>query len=137
MINQNPHNEEKIVLFIDGELDKDQFIEVREHLRDCSECKEIYLQYLSVKKDTSLFYKTLDNDRFKLKLESIVGDKYKYAIILLFFLFASIGIIILNTRQSEKINTNNLILEDQIDKQIIKMEREIDLIKNQMSKEIL
>lgn len=137
MININSHIEDKIVLLIDGELDKDQLIEVKEHLKDCPECKEIYRQYLSIKKETSSFYKAIDKKKIKPRQGAIIAYKYKYALVLLFLLFASIGIIFINTKRNEKVNTNNLIYEDQIDKQIINMEREIEFLKNQMSIEVL
>jgi hypothetical protein len=56
---------------------------------------------------------------------------------LLFLLFASIGVLLINTKHNKKINSENLMLEDQIDKQIINMERKLDLLKTQMSKEVL
>lgn len=136
MINDKSHIEEKIVLLIDGELDKDQIIEVKEHLKYCTECKEVYRQFLSIKKETSTFYKTIGKRKIEPIQRTVIG--YKYALVLLLFLLvASVGIIFFNTKQSEKINTNNLIPEDQIDKQIINMEREIDFLKKQMSVEIL
>ena len=136
MINDKSHIEEKIVLLIDGELDKDQIIEVKKHLKDCPECKEVYRQLLSIKNETSTFYKTIGKRKIEAIQRTVIG--YKYALVLLLFLLvASVGIIFLNTKQSEKINTINLIHEDQIDKQIINMEREIDLLKKQMSVEVL
>lgn len=136
MIKNNSHIEEKIVLLLDGELDKDQIIEVKEHLKDCSECKEVYMQYLNIKKETSSFYKAIKR-KIKPAQRTIIGYKIKYALVLLFLLVTSIGIIFITTKQNNKINTNNLILEDQIDKQIINMEREIDFLKKQMSLEVL
>lgn len=136
MIKNNSHIEEKIVLLLDGELDKDQIIEVKEHLKDCSECKEVYMQHLNIKKETLSFYKAIKR-KIKPIQGPIIGYKIKYALVLLFLLVSSIGIIFITTKQNKKINTNNLILEDQIDKQIINMEREIDFLKKQMSLEVL
>lgn len=137
MIKNNFYIEEKIVLLIDGELDKDQIIEVKEHLKDCSECKEVYRQYINIKNETSSFYKAIGKRKIEPIQKNIIGYKFKYAIILLFLLVSSIGIIFLTTKQSQKINTNSLIHENQIDRQIINMEREIDFLKKQISIEVL
>lgn len=140
MINQKPHDEEKIILFIDGELNKDQCKEVKEHLKHCSECKKIYLQYLNVHRDTSLFYKAVDPGSVRIKLrpaEFKDSHNYRYAIVAILFLFTSIIIILLNTKQSEKINAINLIQVDQFDLEIINIEREIDYLENQLSRETL
>lgn len=137
MIKKNSHIEEKIVLLLDGELDKDQIIEVKEHLKDCPVCKEVYMQYLNIKKETSSFYQKIGKRKIEPIHRTLIGYKFKYALVLLFLLVSSIGIIFITTKQSEKINTENLIHEDQIDKQIINMEREIDFLKKQTSIEDL
>jgi len=140
MTNQKTNIEEKIVLFIDSELDKVQRREVKELLKYCSESKKLYLQYLNIKKETSLFYKTVDTGTLKLKFgsnKSEVKYKYRYAIIAILFLFTSIGIILLNTKQSEKINSNILIQEDQIDLHINEISREIDYLDDKLSQETL
>lgn len=134
------HSEEKIVLFVDGALNKIQRKELNKHLKYCLECKNIYSQYLSMKEETITFYKTVNPTNLKSKLshsESTVNNKFIYAIMAIVFLIAIVSFFIPKNQSLKKISGENFIQEKQIDSHINEIEREINYIDNQLNEEIL
>lgn len=136
-MNEIIHSEEKIILFIDGELNKIQQIELKEHLKHCSKCKNIYKQYLLINKDISNFYKTITPEPIRHNSKSIAKIKYVYAIIVAVFLFTTVVFLLVNDLPKEKNNVESLIQEDQIDLHINEIAREIDYLDNQLNQETL
>lgn len=136
-MNENTHFEELIVLYIDGELDRSQTKKVLNHLENCKECREIYGEYLDLKKNVFSFYRKVYPKNLERKMiRSNMLNKIGYALVALVFLFASLVFFMLSPKE-KKIQSDNLLRGEEIDIQINQIERQINYYEKQFNREIL
>ena len=56
----NCDNELKIFDYIENELSNEEKVELAEHLQQCSYCQKLYDEYSAIKKNTNIFYSSID-----------------------------------------------------------------------------
>jgi hypothetical protein len=56
----NCDNEQKIFEYIENELPEEDKIDLADHLQQCSNCKKLYDEYSAIKKNTNIYYSSID-----------------------------------------------------------------------------